>query len=275
MPLALPIELEDISVFDACPREERVRIARAVASALGADFSPAAELVGSRGLCGLVHARTKMIFVAVPGGHFDMGLTEEDVESASEYVDFTRGVAQWIDALAERARPVRRVLVKPFVCAIELLSDEAISILSEGKITYRSFEAYEAKKAGDFVASLSAYRLVSEAELEWLGREGGATHFVNDCGRAVSEGEEFPEVNAFGVRDLAYGEFAADAWHPSYAGAPETSIAWEATNVPGVRRGGLPFGVDETSDELLFGLAAYRAPVSTSEEPMHLRLVCR
>ena len=41
--------------------------------------------------------------VALPGGSFRMGLSEEDVEDASEFVDWTAGVAEWVDAMCERA----------------------------------------------------------------------------------------------------------------------------------------------------------------------------
>lgn len=271
--MSLPQELHDIAVFDASPRADRLKLASAIA--LGPAFTAAPDLVGERGLLGFVHTPTNLTFVAIPGGELVMGLREDDIEDASEYIDFTSGVKGFIDQLAARTSPLRTVRVAPFLCATELLSEKTLTILSNGALTNPSFESYEAQKAGDFVAGLKDFRLVSEAELEWLAREGGRTHFVNDCGRVLEEGNEFPEVNGFGVRRLHYGEFAADAWHPDYRGAPATSIAWEASKTPGVRRGGLPFGVDQTDDEMLFGLAAYRAPAAESDEPMHIRLALR
>ncbi|WP_437972189.1 hypothetical protein WMF04_24115 [Sorangium sp. So ce260] len=242
--------------YDQLAPAARLALVRPLADALNHDFEPHSRLVGARALCAVRHRSTKLVFAAVPGGLFDMGLTDADIEHASEYVDWTAPVQQFIGRLERVSRPVHRVAVRPFVCATTPVDKKHLDTICEGGFTSDTFDAQEAR---NFVAELG-FRLPSEAELEYLARDGGTEHFVNAGTRAVSERGrwvDWPEKNALGFRHLNMGEWAADDWHESYEGAPSTSDPWFKGDPRGVYRGALPLR-PESRDEILFGLSAFR-----------------
>ena len=99
------------------------------------------------------------------------------------------------------------------------------------------------KDAKEFAHKLSArtgkeYRLLSEAEWEYMARAGSTTKYPwgNDIsslrakyrgsGRIVPVGSYAP--NAFGVYDTVgnVSEWVEDCWHDRYRGAPTDGSAW-------------------------------------------------
>jgi formylglycine-generating enzyme required for sulfatase activity len=231
-------------------------LACAVAGALGAAFEPLDKLIGRHRLAAVRHQETRIVFVAVPGGSFDMGLTEADLEAAAEHVDWTAGVRRFVEQLERRCRPVHRVTVRPFLCAVDCLSRPQIDVLGKGRFHSDTFPVAAAKT---FMAEIG-FRLPSEAELEYLAREGGHRSFVNDVARALEKSGDWtasPTRNALGIHNLNDGAWAADDWHEGYDGAPSTSEPWLGGDPRGVYRGGLPDGPQDR-DELLFALAAFR-----------------
>ena len=116
--------------------------------------------------------------------------------------------------------------------------------------------------ARDYVEWLSAqtghaYRLLSEAEWEYVARAGSTTQYSwgNDIGsnrancfgcgsqwdiRQTAPVGSFP-ANAFGVNDMHGNvwEWVEDCWNGSYAGAPSDGSAWRSGDCEGrVMRGG-------------------------------------
>ena len=120
--------------------------------------------------------------------------------------------------------------------------------------------------AQEYVAWLSqqtgqTYRLLSEAEWEYVARAGSSSAYSwgNDIGtnRANCDGcgsqwdymqtapvGSFP-ANVFGVHDMHGNvwEWVEDCWNGSYAGAPSDGSAWRSGNCEGrVLRGGSWYG---------------------------------
>lgn len=254
--------LEATERFLALSHEARLRIGAAVVESLGDAWEALPRLSGTAGLCVLRHRPTGIEFVAVPGGSFEMGLRDDDLEELAEYVDWTSYVARAVSELEARCRPVHTVHVQPFLCAERPLSAEQVRRLSNG----REFsDTLPVDRAALFIDALG-FRLPSEAELEWLAREGGGLHFTCNIAAVTHGRRGAVEVNGFGIVDLLGGEWAADGWHPSYDSAPATSEPWKGGDPRGVFRGGLPLGVEDRR-ELLFGLAAFRSPGAAPDEP--------
>ena len=100
-----------------------------------------------------------------------------------------------------------------------------------------------------------------------MARDGGTLHFTYDAALALQEGRRWPKEGSFGVQDLLLGEWAADEWHPSYQGAPSDSRAWTNGGLPGVYRGALPSGPDQSEEEILFAMASWRGCAAGGRTP--------
>jgi formylglycine-generating enzyme required for sulfatase activity len=102
------------------------------------------------------------------------------------------------------------------------------------------------------LAGILGFRLPSEAELEWLARDGGAAPFLLNAASSAAP------RSRFGVERLHYGEWAADDWHPSYDGAPQDSATWRGGEPCGVFRAGTPPANMQSPEDLIFLLSAVR-----------------
>ena len=115
----------------------------------------------------------------------------------------------------------------------------------------------EAKKA----VRDSQFRLPSEAEYEWIAREGDTVSFACNLDKRYPGTGFFSTLdleNAFGIRRLLSPQWVADAWHETYVAAPSDSRAWtEAGRAGGVLRGALELDPEDTFGVALC-LAAYR-----------------
>lgn len=249
-----PEILESVEALHGASIEERALAASDLAAQLGAAWSASPPLPREDSLP-LRHGPTGLDFVATPGGVFRMGLTDEDITDASRYVDFTAQVARWVEREAKKTRPVRRVVVRPFLCARRVLSAADVARLGGP----RSAEEATWGEARDLARSLG-FRLPSEAELEWLARDGGTTAFTLDAARRREEigGDEHLLRSRFGVHDLWRGEWAEDGWHPTYEGAPGVSAPWAGGEPIGVVRGDLRLRAPQSDEGLLGALAALR-----------------
>lgn len=232
----------------------RRRAAAALVERLGGGAWRAEEPELDEDSLSVVHRPTAIDFLAVPGGSFEMGLTDEDIEEASEHIDWVSYVAKWISALSERARPVHAVRVRPFLVARTPLTRaqaERLGASGAGEPAFTREGAWRFARACGF-------RLPSEAEFEWLARDGGGFSFLLDAARRSPKGRDFDLRSRFGARELTSAHWMEDDWHPDYNGAPAVSAPWRNGGVQGVRRAG--FALDEMQDaqELLDALAAAR-----------------
>lgn len=240
--------LSDAGGLRAAGAEDRRSAAGELAGLLGSAWAAEEPSLAEDALP-LLHLPTGLRFVAVPGGRFDMGLTEEDLEEAADHVDWTSQTASTVAAFLQHARPVHPVEVRPFLVSRGLVTDvDLVRRLSGGRLASDCFSRDEAR----WLARSSGFRLPSEAEIEWLARDGGRCHFTLDIARRKEQGSRF------GIEQIFWGEWAEDDWHPTYDGAPDVSAAWYDGDACGVFRGSATPEEMQCPEELLFMLAAVR-----------------
>ncbi|MBK9036737.1 MAG: hypothetical protein IPL61_36725 [Myxococcales bacterium] len=227
-------QLATLAAWQALPDDDRATALTALAEQLGAGWRAGRVRVGRQGLGELVHEGVGVGFVAVPGGWLRMGLSCDDLFVASA-ARADGGAKQTWGRQPAAARPTRWVRVRPHLVAIAGLPPEGAAKGSDGghaSKTYRDavdaqleeradgpsaqdlVDAYDGTSAPadgggepamrivtpDQVAALipPGFRLISEAELEWAFREGGATRWIG-----VAPGEV---VTAANRRTLLLGD---------------------------------------------------------------------
>lgn len=239
-----PALLASPESLEAADPEALRRAQAEIVAALGPGYSPAPEEDGRPSLRVVHPAGVEL--VAVPGGAFDMGLSDRDIAEVADHVDLTSRLAARLRALCAAARPVHRVAIGPFLCAIRLFGDTGASLLTRDDSLA--------------LAASLGLRLVSEAELEWLARDGGVTPFTLDAARRREEidHDDGRLASRFGVRGIHELTWAADEWHASYDGAPSDGRAWLEGDPCGVQRGGFWLRAMQSEEELLEALAAVR-----------------
>jgi formylglycine-generating enzyme required for sulfatase activity len=267
-------ELEDIQRWRAATPDVRREIAAKVARGLGPDFRTSDG--DPDGRVQMVWRRDQWTYVLVPGGHFDMGLQDSEL-SELQGLDEDGALASVWDVLG-RSLPVRRVHVRPFLCAAAPL------LRSEAELLVRNWERverpdYEGRRAPvalspgetEQVLAATGARLLSEAEFEFVAREGGVGGWIarpetqwrcEHLAFLLSHVEpDRRTANHLGVWGLEFGEWVGDEWHDSYDGAPSSSVPWGAASRPGVARSGaLSLFPWQVGSEYLMCHAAIRFP---------------
>lgn len=190
-----------------------------------------------------------MEMVAIPGGSFLMGASEEEGDADE--------------------RPQHRVTVEPFFIGkypVTQAQWKAVAALPKVKLSLnpypskfkganRPVENVSWHEAVEFCARLwkktgRHYRLPSEAEWEYAARAGTTTPFhfgetitseLANCSSGESSEIKskyrkettpvgsFGVANAFGLYDMhgLVWEWCADPWHKNYDGAPTDGTVWE------------------------------------------------
>ncbi|MCB9734983.1 MAG: hypothetical protein H6745_20540 [Deltaproteobacteria bacterium] len=130
--------------------------------------------VGAAGLGALRHRPSGTEVIAVPGGRFVMGYTADDALAVWLAIpmpgddDDDDIEAGELDHELRRARPAHLVTLRPFLLARRATTQDSL------------FAAAGLPKKQGVAAAVSAlgWRFASEAEWEWMAREGGAVRFV-------------------------------------------------------------------------------------------------
>jgi len=228
----------------------RLALAVEIAAELGSGFVAGGSLIGSAGLPTLVHRATGLVFAAIPGGEFIMGMTREEIaEIVMLYAALGRA-EEAREAVSWATQPPRRVGVLPFLCAVSPVTDRiAYTLLAD--IHHGDDETYVPRDAPiPFAPRVAAelrgalgFRFLAEAEWEWIAREGGVRTTLAEKPKAISldldpARSPEPRPNAYGI-DLYHAglEFVADRWHKGYDGAPGYALAWAPRVIPEHTRG--------------------------------------
>jgi formylglycine-generating enzyme required for sulfatase activity len=178
--------------------------------------------------------------VVIPAGEFMMGSTESEDEKPPHKVTITRPFAvgkfavtfaEWDACVADagcKHRPADEGWGREKRPVINLSWDDAT----------KEYLPWLSRKTG------KSYRLLSEAEWEYVARAGSTTkYFWGDeigqnrancfnCGSQWDGKQTAPvgsfEANAFGVYDMHgnVSQFVQDNWRPNYQGAPTDGSVW-------------------------------------------------
>lgn len=265
-------ELASLAHFERVSRNDRRRLAGALAARLGDAWSAAD---GSEDLDALplIHQPTGLEFVAVPGGSFDMGLRDDDLAELAHHIDWTPEFEAWYLPETAPMRPVHRVRVSPFLVARAWLSHQEVDRVSAGR--FRGLYCYLlGRDDSRALARTLGFRLVSEAELEWLARDGDRYHFTLDGARRHKEtgGDSRLLRSRFGILDIFEQQWTEDDHHPDYHGAPTDSSPWMDGDPAGqIRAWGPPEMIEEPT-QLCGLLAAARAGTGYERAAIRLAL---
>lgn len=179
-------------------------------------------------------------FAAVPGGKMQMGILPSELDLIDLYLGHKPHIVSYLRPIREASSPVCEVEVAPFRCSRLLKAEEILELLPSaapdplGAVT---------RLAALEVARAAGARLPSDAELEWIARQGRGAPFVLDVVYEAPEDDpknvlivDQPIVPRFGVEDLFEAQWAADDWFPSHEGRPVTAVARTGGDPQGVRR---------------------------------------
>ena len=274
-------QLEALSSFSRHAKlsnEERLALAEDVASLLGSEFRAIKVTYGDLGLVGVEHEPSSLGFLLIPGGEIDIGLGDADLDAIDAFVQADDAEGQeLLQRLLRTCRPVHRVAIPPFLCGdMPLLHGEATDLLETFEDREHPFwgsgessadvpadlTAREAARACD----LAGFRTLSEAEFEYVAREGGRVHWINEADEAwralfqkSPSQHGMPEENGWGILGLHLGEWVADGWHPSYEAAPSTRAPWDPKGTPTMfRASGKRAFPWQNRAEILYCHPAYR-----------------
>ncbi len=252
--------LRDVSTSAAWLETHAEALRQELAQRLGDDWAPATAETDAHPLS-LVHRPTELVFCIVPGGAMQMGLLKAEAELVDWFLGDMAG--ELFQDIRRAAAPVRSVEVAPFLCTRELLASEQLARLAPGIVPSGAWLL--SRSDALTVAAHCGFRLPSEAELEWLARNGKQEPFVLGVAQEAPEDDPDHVVlvprqhphSRFGVEELFYTQWAADDWFDNHEGAPTTSLARCGGDSQGVRRFE-EFCYDDVGDEAVVAMLSSR-----------------
>lgn len=177
----------------------------------------------------------------VPGGTLTMGLTPSERALLDLYLGTRTHIVEQVEQVRRFAQPVCQVRVAPFICAERLLEKaEVTRWLADADPDPLGAVHRDAALA---LAARAGLRLPSDAELEWLARQGKQAPFVLDCVFEAPQDDERrvlvtdePIRPRFGIADFFETQWAADDWVATHDGRPSTATPRRHGDSQGVRR---------------------------------------
>lgn len=258
--------LADFATFTALSPAEKSALAEAVAAELGDAFRAGEELVGEAKLATIVHVSSDIELVLVPGGSFVMGFTERDQAAVDacfpgkEGASVRKAVARTIPLM----QPAHEVSLRPFAIAREPVGDAAVleTLLGEPQ------DPNVPREVASAILARWGFRFPSEAEWEYVAREGWGLSFLLDAAATFREDAEERLETAWGVGTLGQAVWIGDRWHRTYAKAPTDGSAWTTGKGRGMYRGSFSLGLSEmqSDHELVFALTPLRVEPLEQED---------
>ncbi|MFF5961559.1 formylglycine-generating enzyme family protein [Streptomyces luteogriseus] len=219
------------------------------------------------------HTPSGVVFRAVPGGTFLMGLSDAELDAvrAIERSDGADDDLGSFFAGAVQARPVREVRVEPFLIARHPLTvAQARHWLPDYEDSFAESDSRTARFEDDLDDLLGAlpFRLPSEAEWEYAARAGTTTLTFRGDGMPdedqvlddfVDEERTAAAENAFGLAAMgSANEICSDVWIPHFTDAPVDARPRTGDGPRVVRGGGGDLSPWQGCDEWLLLLSATR-----------------
>ena len=164
----------------------------------------------------MVHQPTGIEFVVVPGGRFEFGFSQQDRSFLAAAPWWDEDWAWSLEIEAQAATPSKTIELPGFL----------LERRGPGERTTREEALDRARSLG--------LRLASEAELEWVLRNGGVETMHLGASPEDDEGTVAFQPSRLGVEDLLGAHWVADDWHPDHEAAFADGRA---------RTGGDPAGV--------------------------------
>ncbi len=240
-------EFATLKTWQKLSSSAKAKIGKELAQVLGKDYE-AAGLTDGKALVRLAHKPSGIVFVAIPGGTYEMGLDEKNLAAIQKIArKFGAEAKTHAKGLKYIAMPKHTVTMAPFLCSeipLTLKQVQALKLKKDFNTTpVHGIAQIDAKNAVDVVKN-SGGRFLTESEWEyiakadedrlWLnGKMDPKEYVIEFMGKDVRDDGE-----SFGVHGLTWGTWVDDSWHNSYKNAPTDGSAWESHELPEMVRGG-------------------------------------